>query len=246
MDPSYRIQSNSGTVTTAATSFTATLPNGTQQGSTLLLFFASHGGTPSLPSVDPPWVPDMQNGGREYVWRRPDQPAGETSWTVSYAIAEQWAWYIEEWASMSSITQPDSASQIGILSASQNNDLATVGSTPTYCIPDVADYRAVAMYRAQGGSAAFPAGHSYSNSASSTVSPAPSWSEVAALTVGTGTTTADFMLLVAESYPGATGTIDCTLTWDITGGGAYADKSVDFIDLAYQPAPTVQFGVLTA
>jgi hypothetical protein len=241
MDPTYRIQSNSGTVDPAATSFTATLPAGTQDGSTLLLFFATTG-APTTPSADPPWAVDEAHAANEFVFRRANQPAGETSWTVSYVVAVRWAWYIEEWAAMSSVAQPDSSANnassppVPVITVGSQANNTALAQQP--CSPDVTDYRAVAMFR-QGGSAGggvFPAGHSYD----------AGWSEIAALTVGTGTATSDFMLLAAEAYPGTTGTIDCTLTWDTTGGGTYTDKTVDAWVAAYQPAATVPFGVLTA
>ena len=75
LDASYRLQSNSGTVDPAATSFTATLPNPTTDGSTLMLWFASNGAAVNLPVADPPWCQDAVKAGSLYVWRRPNQPA---------------------------------------------------------------------------------------------------------------------------------------------------------------------------
>jgi hypothetical protein len=67
------------------------------------------------------------------------------------------------------------------------------------------------------------------------------------VTLGDGSHSTDFMLLVAEAYPGASGSLDVTLTWDITGGGTYADKSVDLGAACYQPAvPPQPAEVLTA
>jgi hypothetical protein len=226
VDASWRIQSNSGTVDPAATSAPVTLPAPASDQSTLMLFIASSGITPNYLSLDPPWFVDQQHAGQWLAWRRPGQPAGETSWTVTAAGAIRWAWYIEEWAGLSGMTQPDSQSAIKISAGMQVNNTSTV----TQAAPDVTDYRAVALYRSSGGTGLFPAGHTYD----------AGWSEVSAQSVGTGASTTDFMLMIAEAYLGTTGAIDCSLTWDITGGGTYTDKTVDVWVAAYQPAAPPQ------
>ena len=64
--------------------------------------------------------------------------------------------------------------------------------------------------------------------------------------VGTGAAGTDFRLLIAENYPGVAGTVSSTMTWDNTGGGTYADKSVDGWTACYQASVQVPSGTLTA
>jgi hypothetical protein len=209
-----------------------TLPNPTSGQSTLMLYVAYTGiGGVAYLSLDPPWFVDNQHLGNWLAWRRPNQPAGETSWTLTSSVADRWAWYVEEWAGLSGMTQPDASSAISINSGLQVNDTTHAAQAS----PDVTDYRAVALYRASGGTAVFPAGRSYS----------AGWSEVSAQALGDGSVNTDCMLMIAEAYLGVTGVIDCALTWDITGGGTYADKVVDAWIAAYQPAQFVQPGILT-
>jgi hypothetical protein len=240
VDASWRLQSNTGTNT--ATGAAPALPNPTQGGSTLLLMAAASGSGAMVPqqqSVDPPWVADVAATG-VYLWRRDNQPAGETSWPLTGSASTVWAWHVQEWAGLSTVAQPDDVSRIGsspsfvILSALQVNALSNGGSPPA---PDVADFAGVAMVRAVGGTGVWPAGHSWSSP----------WSEVASVTVGDGTHNTDAWLLVAEAYPGVSGTLDATLTWDITGGGTYADKTVDLGAGCYQPkVPPQPADVLTS
>ena len=235
MDATYRIQSNSGTVDPAATSFTATLPNATQDSSTLMLWIGMNTGTVNLPAVDPPWYVDVSASSKLWVMRRDNQPSGESSWTLSSAFSVRWAWYVEEWASWSTINQPDAtASQIISHVGTQANSVSPVGTAPSADIPDFAG---LAVFNATGGAGVgiFPA-RSYS----------AGWSEVNVTTIGTGTAGTDHQLIVAETYPGVTGSIDCTLTWDTSNGGTYTDKRVDTWSACYRPSVPVSFGVLTA
>lgn len=243
LDASARIQSNSGTVTTATTTLAATLPNPTAAGSTLLAWIAVQGFALNFPAADPPWYRDAVQSGNVYAWRRDNQPAGETSWSFTSAGSIKWAWRIEEWSGLSTVNQPDAMTGNGQnvvtgTAGTQNNDSA---KSPSFlCTPDVTDYAALAVFRAgSAGTSAdlFPAGRSYSSG----------FSEVDVLTVGTGTTSNDFQLIIAEGYPGATGNIDCVLTWDTTGGGTYADKAVNAWMACYQPdVPAPPGGILTS
>jgi hypothetical protein len=246
VDPSYLIQSNSGTVDPAANSVTPALPNATQDGSMLLLVFASSSGTPTLSGLftaDPPWFLDANVGGSVWMFRRQDQPAGESSWPISASSSTRWSWYIEEWAGMSSVSQPDSQCTAGAGGTGGGTFVGTIGSQTnntvgagTQCTTDVTDYRALSVYRAGGGSAIYPVGRSYS----------AGWSELAVLTIGDGSHLTDFQLMLADAYPGTTGTLDNTLTWDITGGGTYAEKTVNAYVAAYQPEPAAPpLGILT-
>jgi hypothetical protein len=232
MDSSWRIQANSGTVDPAATSFTATLPAPTSDGSTLMLFFAYNGSVAQLPAADPPWVQDQAAAGVWGIWRRPGQPAGETSWTVTAVTSTRWAWRAEEWAALSTVSQPDAASAV-------NNVINQQANPTNAASPDITDFAALAMWRAAGGISAgvFPAGRNYD----------AGWSEVDVVTVGDGLSNTDFQLILAESYPGASGALTATMTWDITGGGTYTDKSTACLITCLQPAvPAPSSGVLAA
>jgi hypothetical protein len=244
VDASWRLQSNSGSVTATA-GFTATLPNPTQPRSTLLLAVGTAlGGTiaAQAQSFDPPWYSDLAVAGKAYLWRRDNQPAGETSWAITTAVSATYAWHVQEWAGLSTVGQPDARSVltgtpnfITFVNLQVNRIGATTGVPP---VPDVADFAGVAVaVGATPGSTAFPAGRSWSSP----------WSEVTAVTVGTGTSTADVMLMAAEAYPGVSGSLDATLTWDVTGGGDYTNKTVYLGAACYQPAAAPQpSGVLTS
>lgn len=245
VDATWRIQANSGTssVTTSGTNFTVSLLNPTQPGSALLLFITSQGVSVNnfATGFDPPFVFDIQSAPR-YWCRRSNQPAGETSWnfTGTATTAQTVAWRAEEWSGLSSVANPD-ATNIPVTSPAfaqnlgvQANTFQGSSGTGNSPVPDVADFAALAMVAAGAGTGVYPAGRSWSSP----------WSEVDAITVGTGTATGDVMLLVAECYPQATGTLDCTMTWDITGGGTYADKTVYVGGACYQPSVPVAVAVV--
>jgi hypothetical protein len=239
VDATWRVQSNSGIVDPAASSLTPALPNPTTDGSTLVLFVATNGGALAVQSqsYDPPWFEERQHAATWYWWRRDNQPSGETSWPLSAAASGRWAWRIEEWSGLSTVGQPDSTS----VNAQITNNLQANGADgnggTTPATADVPDFAALTMFRASGGTAIWPTAHTYS----------AGWSEVASVAVGDGSGGADFLLLVAESYPGVTGAVSSTMTWDNTGGGTYTDKHVDGYTVIYQPeAPPTPAEVLTA
>jgi hypothetical protein len=233
LDATARMQAASGTVDPAATSCTPALPNPTTDGSTLLLYIGMNASSLNYPSsADPPWYPDFMAAGERYVLRRPNQPGGETSWPMSSASAARWAWRAEEWASLSTI-QPDASGSSNGTPGAQVYDLSVFSPVTT----DIADYAALALfYGASGAGSGFPAGHSY----------ATGYTELDYLTVGTGTTAGDFVMAVAETYPGVAETVPCTFTWDTTGGGSYAAMTVRGVLNCYQPSVPVFYGVLTA
>jgi hypothetical protein len=245
LDASACIQSASGTVDPAASSLTPTLPNPTIDGSTLLLAIGSQSGVivPQLQGYDPPFVQDAVNSGSAYVWRRDNQPAGETSWPITIVSGTaRWAWWISEWSGLSTVSVPDATTGGGHFFVSnsgvQDNDSATV---PSPCTPDVTDYVALAAFRSSGSVSAptiFPAARSYSSG----------FSEVASLPLGDGTVVStDFHLIVAQGFPGVTGNIDCVMTYDISGGGGYVNKTVLGWMAAYQPAdPGPALGILAS
>jgi hypothetical protein len=226
VDATYRIQSASGSVSPAATSFTPALPSPTAGGTTLLLFIGSGSGGTNLtvPAVDPPWIQDVAASNVGYVLRRPDQPAGESSWPMSSVVGNRWVWRAEEWALLSTVAQPDAISNTAFHIGTTGDQVNTTAAVS----PDVADYAALAVFQAHpnGTGGAWPAGRSY---------PA-GWSEVDFLTSGTGAATGDVALAIAEAYPGIASPFTPTLTWDITGGGTYSDKLVEAWAAAYQPA----------
>ena len=238
VDATWRLQSNSGTVTTASTGFTPTLPNPTQPGSTLLLIFAGPGGTTVSPwnqGYDPPWFQELTPSLNAYWWRRDNQPAGETSWPLTGSLSSRWAWHMQEWAGMSTVAQPDAGSSIttappafaACALGTQACDLATAS---LQLIPDVTDYAALfALKAGPDAGGGWPAAWTFTSG----------WSQVDALQVGTGTSSspADFMLAIAEAYPGTTGSLDPALTWDITGGGSYSGRTCAVGAACYQPAP---------
>lgn len=226
-----RLQGNSGVVT--STGFTPTLPNPTTQDSTLLLWWGNSGtGTASFPSAaDPPWYADLLGSSTLNAWRRPNQPAGETSWTISGFSTGNFVWRIEEWAGWSTVGQPDAAPGTYFGTAgSQNNNASNGGITA-----DVSDFAALAVWRATNGSAIWPL-RTYSSG----------WSEVDVQSFGTGTGSNDFQLMFAEAYPGASGTLNATLTWDTSNGGTYTGNTVNGWLACYQPALPLPAGVLTA
>lgn len=231
MDATARIQSNSGLVT-ATSSFTASLPNPTSGTSTLLLFVAtsSTGSVNLATAFDPPFFGDATRAGAEYVWRRDNQPAGETSWVIpTSATSNNYYWRVEEWSGLSSIGQPDANTAIF---------LAALGTSPVStntATADVDDFAALAIFVARGpGGITWPGARSYSSG----------WSEVDYLPNGTGAASSDFALVIAESYPGASGSVQATITWDISGSGSV--PSTDAWVACYQPdVPAPAAGVLT-
>lgn len=245
MDATYRIQANSS-VDLAVTSLSASLPNPTTAGSTLLLTFCQTGtgtvATSNLYTASPPWYQDAVSGAVVFSFRRPNQPGGETSWSfaTSGSLAANIGWRVEEWASWSTVAQPDATTNVAGSPAfpansglQNNNSTAGGGSAP---VPDIPDFGGLAVFRCGPGTAIFPL-HSYSSG----------WSEVDALTNGDGTHSVDFKLLFAESYPGVSGSIDCTMTWDTSNGGTYTDKVVNAYVACYRPAVPFSSGaVLTA
>ena len=237
VDASYRIQSNSALVT-ATSSFTASLPGPTQDESTLLLYVGTSGsGSITLAantSFDPPWYQDQAHGSAWYAWRRPSQPAGETSWTLaSSPLSNPYYWRVEEWSGLSTIGQPDASG--GVNAGASVLAIATDSGSGGTTTADVADFAALAVFRAGfAGASGWPAAHSYGAGASAGPS---SWNEVAYLANGTGTGSGDFILAIAEAYPGATGNVGCTLTFDTTGGGG-TPGSLDGWAVCYQPGGT--------
>lgn len=231
VDATYRIQSNSGTVTTAATTVTPSLPNPTQPGSTLLMYVCTTGGTTAiLPAADPPWYQDQATAGRAYAWRRDDQPQGETSWTVSGTASTVWAWRVEEWAGWSTAGQPDA------MATGFNQHTGLQANITAAAAADITDFAALGIWWISSGTAAWPAGRTYDSG----------FSETGYLTVGTGTGTNDFAVAFAEAYPGASGTVQPTMTFDTTGGGTYSEKGVWCWVACYRPGvPAPPTGVLT-
>lgn len=255
VDATWRLQSNSGQVTTSATPWTITpsLPNPTQDGSTLLLIIgtASAGSVngPGGQGYDPPWFAELGSGTGMYWWRRDNQPAGETSWAINVTpTAARYIWHVQEWSGLSTVANPDAASLLNgspsyspsFQTGAQAPHLAgNVGFTLT---PDVTDYAALAVVKAgSDASGVFPAAWSW---------PA-GWSQVDAIQAGdgshtTGATTTDFMVAIAEAYPQAASALDPSLTWDTTGGGSYTNRSTVWGGACYQPAAPAPFGgVLT-
>lgn len=226
-----RIQSNSGVVT-ATSSFTASLPNPTTAGSTLMLWVATaaSGSVSNSQSFDPPFFFDLSSAGNVYVLRRDSQPAGETSWAIAtIAVSNPYCWRAEEWAGWSTIGQPDATTT---LNANTGSPVSTNTVTP-----DVNDFAALAVFVANSTAGpAWPSGRSYSSG----------WSEVACLTSGTGGGANDFIMVIAESYPGASGSVSCTLTWDTSGGGGVPGTTDSWV-ACYQPsAPAPPTGILTS
>jgi hypothetical protein len=246
MDASNRIQSNSGTVT-AASSITVSLPNATQPGSTLLLMVATAGtgsvNSPGSQSFDPPWFTELVVSGNVYWWRRDNQPDGETSWALStIAVSNTYAWHVQEWAGLSTAGNPDARSTIAgtpsfkIIAGQQVNDVNASGEGP---VPDVTDYAALLVAQVTGFTdGVWPAGHTWG----------AGWSEIDSVQSGDGSHTSDFWLLLAEAYPGTSGSaLSGALTWDTTSGGAYASKTVRIGAGCYQPSvPAPPTGILTA
>lgn len=226
-----RIQAASGTAT-AATSFTATLPNPTAAGSTLILFFGGTAASPSLPAVDPPWVQEDSQPGTWYRWRRDNQPAGETSWTIAGGVSSRWIWRVEEWAGLSTTNQPEGSANASNAAGTQVNPSGTATA-------GVADFAALALFHGviSAAGSAFPAGRGY---------PA-GWTELDYLAAGSGGASGDFVMAFAESYPGVTGSVSCSLTWNTAGGGSYASVTVYGGVVCYRPAIALPpAGILTA
>ena len=233
VDATWRIQSNSALVT-ATSSFTVSLPNPATDSSTLLLFIGTVGsGTVNLATstaFDPPWFADVARSAAEYVWRRDAQPAGETSWTIPCtAVSATYYWRVEEWGGLSAISQPDANTSVLL-----GNSNPVSSNTAT---ADVSDFAALGLFRGfSAGGGAWPSGRSYSSG----------WSEVAYLTSGTGTGATDFVLILVESYPGASGSVQATITWDTSGGGT-VPSGTDAWVACYQPGvPAPPAGVLTS
>ena len=218
LGPGNRLQSNTGSVTAA--NFTATLPNPTMDGSTLLLFIGTNNGNLAMQqqSFDPPWVQDAVHIGLDFLWRRDSQPAGETSWVITGSSGSvPWFWRVEEWSGLSTIGQPDANT---IVFVGTGSPVSTNTATA-----DVDDFAALAFFRAgSGGGQLWPAARAY---------PA-GWTEVDWLTNGTGATAGDFAMAIAESYPGASGSVQCTITWDTSGGGSVPSGTDAWVG-CYQP-----------
>jgi len=233
VDATYRIQGASGIVDPAAASFTPALPNPTSGGTTLMVWVAMSVGNVTVPVADPPWVTDAVASSRLCVLRRPDQPAGETSWPMTAATASRWAWRAEEWAGWSFITQPDAvASNVAIDIGVQANNVAVAPATPPTA--DVADFAGLAVFHVSGGTGIWPL-RTYS----------AGWNEVDVQTIGDGTGGGpDLQFMVAETYPGVTGLIDCTMTWDTSNGGTYTEKTVNTWSACYQPDMRYTCGAL--
>lgn len=227
-----RIQSASGLASTvnSGDTFTATLPNPTMGGSTLMMWLASAGGGASITNPpqgwDPPLIVDAAAAGFEWVWRRDSQPLGETSWVFTpnfTGISANWAWWIEEWAGWATIGQPE-AIVTAIDTLNNNTTNPAVSGSVT---PGVTDYAALAFARAgtTGGAAVWPAAHSWGSG----------WNEVAWLTSGTGAGSNDFSLGIAEAYPGTTTSMQASLNWDTSGGGTIPVTTHMWF-ACYQPA----------
>lgn len=237
-----RIQSASGLVT--ASSFTATLPNPTQAGSTLLLFTGTSGIGQLIvqsQSFDPPWFQDQGHTGHWYAWRRDNQPAGESSWAITAAASAPYYWRAEEWGGLATISQPDVSSTITGVTSTLT--VATDTSSTTISA-DVPDFAALAVFYASfAGASGWPAAHSYGAGLRSGPS---SWNEVCYLVNGTGTASGDFILAVAEAYPGVTGGVACGLTFNTSGGGG-TPAALDAWGVCYQPdMPAPATGVLAS
>lgn len=246
VDSTWRVQFNSGT-STVTSSLTVSLPNATQPGSTLFLMIATGGSgsvnAPGSLSFDPPWVADLANL-PTYWWRRGDQPGGETSWAIATAPASAtYAWHVQEWSGLSTVGNPDARSTVSgsvsfaVIIGSQTNDVNSGGNVgPT---PDVTDYAALLVAHAQGATdGVWPAGHTWGTG----------WSEIDSVQSGDGSHTGDIRLLIAEAYPGTSGSaLSGALTWDATGGGSYTGKTVRIGAGCYQPAPALPpTGILTS
>ena len=243
LSPANRIQSNSGLVT-GASSFTATLPNPTTDSGTLLLFIGTAGtGVISIQSnagFDPPWFQDGAQAGKWFAWRRDNQPAGETSWAITASTSANYQWRVEEWGGLATAGQPDAVSDIktnsGTLVCSTGDVVG--GGSPAAAIADVDDFAALAVFRpgAGVGPAAWPTVRNYSSG----------WSEVTFLSQGDGSGVNDYALILAEAYPGAAGTVICTLTYDNSGGGSPPNIAAGWA-VCYQPAaPPPALGVLAS
>jgi hypothetical protein len=248
MDATYRIQANSGTVSSSATC-TPTLPNPTTDGSTLFMFISNSGtgalSTSPLYNSDPPWVPDAAHSTVWQWWRRDNETGGETSWPLSTtgSIAANWIWRVEEWAGLSTVSQPDATSSnpgtntpsidVGL----QVNPAAGSTGAGSPASPDVPDFAGIGVFRTNAGSAAWPAAHTWT----------AGWSEIDYQHIGDGSTTGNMAMFIVESYPGVTGSLPCALTWDNSGGGTYTDKQVDAWVGCYQPAdPGPALGILAS
>ena len=241
VDATWRVQSNSGTQT-GVNGPTLTLPNPTQPGSTLLMMAAANTGVivPGSQSFDPPWSTELPPANLTWWWRRDNQPAGETSWAITGSLSANWAWHVQEWAGLSTVDQPDDVSRsagtpaFAIITGQQVNSLSSAATPPA---ADVSDFAGLVIVHVSAGTGVWPAGRSWSSP----------WSEVASVQNGPGGVSGNAWLLVAEAYPGVSGSLDTTLTWDISGGGTYADKTANMGSALYQPGLFQPVGeVLTA
>jgi hypothetical protein len=225
---SNRIQGTSGSGTTVnnGDTFTVTLPSQTTAGSTLMVWLTTSnlGNIPSPPQgFDPPWFADVVHASQYYIWRRDNEPGGETSWVFTPSFVGStvhWAWWIEEWSAWSTVGQPDAAAVI------KNTAAPTNPATSNAASPDVSDFAALALIRASptGSASTWPAGHSWPGG----------WNEVAWLTIGTGAAASDSLLGIAEAYPGVSGSMSVSMTWDTSGGGAIP-SNCDMWFACYQP-----------
>lgn len=224
LDATARIQSNSG-LASSTTSIPASLTNPTTDGSTLLMYFAASGGAiaAQLQSYDPPLFTDTTSSSL-VVFRRDAQPAGETSWTITASTSTSYYWRVEEWVGLSFIGQPDAKST---LFTGTGNPVSTNAA-----VPDVNDFAALAVFTGLMGAGAtgwpartYPAG----------------WSEVAFMPGSTGGP-GDFAMAIAESYPGISGSMTGSITWDNSGGGTIPSQTYSWLG-CYQPAAVVPIQV---
>jgi len=90
------VQSNSGHSVTSAGTFDVTLPAGTTDGNTVLVFVASTSATGVTAPAGFTTDKTMSVGG--FFFRKSEVPAGETTWTftVSSGTTRLHSWYVEE------------------------------------------------------------------------------------------------------------------------------------------------------
>jgi hypothetical protein len=149
---------------------------------------------------------------------------------VTAPSSTPYAWRIEEWSGLSTIGQPDAAAQHLNTAGAAAPDTGTATA-------DVDDFAALASFWVVSvGTFQWPAGRSY---------PA-GWTELASLQQGNGTTGGDFMLIIAEAYPGAAGSVSAVLTWDTSGGGSFANANAHAAVACYQPAAAAPAGGILA
>jgi hypothetical protein len=96
-------QSDSGSFT--STSGSATLPAGTDAGTTVLLFVTTFGtGTVTTPTgfvLDNSGVnAGISPNARIYIFRRSNVPAGESSWTITVSVSQLTTWAVREYTDL--------------------------------------------------------------------------------------------------------------------------------------------------